>query len=140
MAADPETLKVLAEALDDEYRARATYRKVIEVFGPIRPFVNIVESEERHIGALKDHYARLGVVPPVDTWAGKIGAPASVAEACRQGVEAEIENGAMYDRLIATVRDPAVRRTMQRLREASQQRHLPAFRRCAGRHGEGERL
>ncbi|MGQ9872388.1 hypothetical protein [Leptodesmis sp.] len=32
----------------DEYKARATYRLILGKFGPIRPFVNIVESEKRH--------------------------------------------------------------------------------------------
>ncbi len=37
--------KALGEALDDEYKARATYRVVISKFGKIRPFVNILESD-----------------------------------------------------------------------------------------------
>ncbi len=44
--------KALVEALQDEYKARATYRLVISKFGEIRPFINIIESEERHIQAL----------------------------------------------------------------------------------------
>jgi hypothetical protein len=52
MIPDAKTIKALCEALDDEYKARATYRKVIEAFGPIRPFVNIVEAEDRHAKAL----------------------------------------------------------------------------------------
>jgi len=28
----------LTEALENEYKARATYRKVIETFGRVRPF------------------------------------------------------------------------------------------------------
>ena len=48
-----ETLSnVLIEAIDDEYKARATYRLVIREFGEIRPFINIVEAESRHIEAL----------------------------------------------------------------------------------------
>ena len=42
----------LLEALEDEYKARATYRLVINKFGQIRPFINIIQSEERHIQAL----------------------------------------------------------------------------------------
>ncbi len=30
----------LLEALEDEYKARATYRLVINKFGQIRPFIN----------------------------------------------------------------------------------------------------
>ncbi|WP_232420130.1 hypothetical protein [Nitrosococcus watsonii] len=43
---------VLIEAINDEYKARATYRHVIRKFGEIRPFINIVEAESRHIEAL----------------------------------------------------------------------------------------
>ena len=34
----------LNEALQDEYKARATYRAIIQRYGPVRPFVNIVEA------------------------------------------------------------------------------------------------
>jgi hypothetical protein len=40
-----ETIEALREVLEDEYRARATYRAVIERFGPVQPFVNILEAE-----------------------------------------------------------------------------------------------
>lgn len=53
MSLTPETIAALAEALDDEYKARATYAKVIERFGPVRPFVNIIKAEERHAQALR---------------------------------------------------------------------------------------
>ncbi len=39
-----KTLAALREALEDEYKAQATYRKVIEKFVGIRPFINIVEA------------------------------------------------------------------------------------------------
>ncbi len=43
---------ILIEAINDEYKARATYRHVIRKFGEIRPFINIVDAESRHIEAL----------------------------------------------------------------------------------------
>ena len=61
---DRRTIEALSEALDDEYKARATYRKVIECFGPVRPFVNIVEAEDRHVAALLAQFRRLGATPP----------------------------------------------------------------------------
>lgn len=30
----------LTEALQDEYKACATYRAILEQFGPVRPFIN----------------------------------------------------------------------------------------------------
>jgi hypothetical protein len=32
--------EALQAALDDEYRARATYRAVLDAFGDVRPFIN----------------------------------------------------------------------------------------------------
>lgn len=123
------TAAALKEALEDEYKARATYDKVIEVFGPIRPFINIVEAEGRHAEALLRQFDRLGLQAPEDNWTGKIEAPASVEAACEAAVAAEIENAAMYDRLLKLVDDPIVRDVLLNLQDASQNRHLPAFRR-----------
>jgi rubrerythrin len=128
------TLEALTEALDDEYRARATYRKVIERFGPVRPFVNIVEAENRHIAALLRQFERFGARPPSDTWQDRVTVPDSLAQACAAGVEAEIENEALYARLLGQVDDAQVREVMQRLQAASRERHLPAFRRCSARY------
>jgi len=133
MIPDAKTIEALREALDDEYKARATYRKVIEAFGPVRPFVNIVEAEDRHAKALLAQFARFGVEPPEDTWPERIKAPRTLVEACRAGVEAEIENEAMYKRLLQQVSDAAALAVMRRLQQASQERHLPAFKRCLER-------
>jgi rubrerythrin len=127
------TLAALKEALDDEYKARATYRAVIDRFGEVRPFVNIIASEQRHIEALWRQYRRHGLEPPEDRWAGTVDAPASIEEACRQTAQAERDNEAMYDRLLGAIDQPEIRRVMSRLQEASRERHLPAFERCLER-------
>ncbi len=105
---EPTTINALSKAIEDEYRARATYRKVIERFGPVRPFVNIVEAENRHVEALLRQFARLRVEPTADTWPDRVSAPASLAETCAAGVKAEIENDALYARLLNQVSDPQV--------------------------------
>jgi hypothetical protein len=79
MILDATTIEALREAVDDEYKARATYRKVIEAFGPVRPFVNIVEAEDRHAKALPALFDRFGVEPPPDSWPGRAAGLASVA-------------------------------------------------------------
>lgn len=129
--------EVLDEALDDEYKARATYRAVLRKFGEVRPFSNIVESEQRHIEALLGLYARYGLEPIDDRWTGHVEAPTSLQQACREALQGEIENGAMYNRLLSRVDDPAVIRVLSRLREASTERHLRAFQRCSERGGRG---
>jgi rubrerythrin len=132
-----ETIRALSEALEDEYKARATYRKVIERFGPTRPFLNIVDAEQRHVEALLRQFERLGETPPADEWSKRVAAPESLSRACADAVEAEIQNDAMYARLLQRVSDPQVREVMLRLQEASRSHHLPAFRRCLERETRG---
>ena len=121
----------LHEALDDEYGAWATYDQVIADYGAVRPFVNIRDAEAQHIEALATLFARHGLELPANPWPGKVERYASVQAACEAGVAAEIANGVMYERLLAVVRQPDVATVLRRLQEASQQRHLAAFRRCA---------
>lgn len=124
--------QALATALDDEYRARATYRAVLDSHGPVLPFVNIAAAEQRHIDALLALFAHYGLVPPPDRWAGSVAPPPSLAAACAAGVAGEIGNYGMYDQLLTQVGEPDVRAVFTNLRNASAYHHLPAFQRCAG--------
>ncbi len=133
---DAEQADLLA-ALDDEFMARATYAQVIDDFGPVRPFVNIVEAEGRHAAALERLLSRYGVPVPPDTWPGRVERYASIQAACDAAVEAEVDNAALYDRLLAGTARPDILAVYRNLQEASQDRHLPAFRRCAARDGDG---
>jgi rubrerythrin len=131
--------EALHAALDDEYHARATYRAVLDAFGDVRPFINIVESEERHIEALTRQCQEHGIEIPGDKWAGQVSAPDSLLEACKNAVKAEQDNAALYEKLIEAAQEhPNVQETFRRLREASQERHLPAFERAVGREGRGD--
>ena len=135
----PMTLEeALGAAIDDEFHARATYRAVLDAFGDVRPFINIVESEGRHIGALERLFERHDFPLPPDRWAGQVSAPASIEAACQAGVEAERENAALYEKLLAAaVGYPDVEETFHRLLSASQQNHLPAFERGLRRAQRG---
>jgi hypothetical protein len=62
---------------------------------------------------------------------------ANLQEACAAGVAAEIENGALYERLLASTQHPDILTVFRNLQEASQQRHLPAFQRCVERGASG---
>ena len=119
-------------ALDDEYRARATYQSVLNQFGPVFPFVNIVQSEQRHITALLPLFQRYGLAPVPDRWSGQAFPFNSVVEACEAGIAAEISNYQMYDRFLEQIAEPDVRFVFSNLRNASAYHHLPAFRYCAG--------
>jgi len=135
----PMTLdEALRAALDDEYRARATYRAVLAAFGDVRPFVNVVESEERHIGALRRLCERYAVEIPADPWPSRVSAPETLEAACGAAVEAERENGALYERLMeAAAGRTDVEETFRRLLAASQENHLPAFERALERERGG---
>ena len=89
------------------------------------------------VGALNEAFlalcARYGLEPPANPWPGKVGHYASLQAACEAGVAAEIDNAAMYERLLAATQRPDIVAVLRRLQEASQARHLPAFRRCAAR-------
>ena len=128
--------EALLAALDDEYHARATYRAVLDAFGDVRPFTNIVESEGRHIQAWQRQCEQHGIAVPSDNWAGRVPAPESLKRACEDAMKAERDNAALYEKLIEAAREyPDVQETFRRLQTASQERHLPAFERCDEREG-----
>jgi len=131
----PGEFRALEEALEDEYRAWATYDQVIADFGEVRPFSNIREAEARHIEALRTLFDRYGLVTPANRWIGRVPRFASLRDACEAGVAAEIENGDLYERLISATQRPDLLAVFRNLQQASQERHLPAFRRCAARGG-----
>ena len=60
----PDLQSVLLDALDDERKAEATYEAVIAKYGPVRPFINIIEAEQRHAGAIERQLHRLGFPIP----------------------------------------------------------------------------
>lgn len=128
-----EEINILLEALDDEYKAYATYDQVIEDFSLLAPFSNIRDAEGRHIAALLRLFEKYNLPVPANTWPGQVDRYATLEEACRAGVEAEIANAAMYDRLMGKTQRPDILRVLKNLQAASQQRHLPAFRRCLAR-------
>jgi len=122
----------LAAALDDEYKALATYEAVIAKFGPTRPFSMIKGAEEQHIASLKAVFDKYGLDIPTNPWTKKVTAPVSLQAACQTGVAAEIANAALYrDKLLPQVTEyPDITAVFTNLMNASQQKHLPAFERC----------
>lgn len=132
-----QEVQALGEALDDEHHAWATYDQVISDFGEVLPFANIREAEGRHINALRTLFARYGIPIPDNPWLGKIPGYASLHAACEAGVQAEIANAEMYDRLMAATDRPDILTVLGNLRAASQERHLPAFRRALESPGHG---
>jgi hypothetical protein len=122
----------MSAAIADEYRAETIYQGVIADFGPLAPFVNIVNAELRHSTAIARLFENRGLPVPANSWT-VITVPhyPTVPAACAAGVVAERENIALYDGAFALDLPADVRRVFENNREASLVNHLPAFERCA---------
>lgn len=131
--------EALITALQDEYHAEAFYDAVMEKFGPVRPFSNIIRAEQMHQSALIDIMQHYGVAIPANTELKsseiRAAVPATLGEACSIGIQAEIDNAGLYqDKLLPAVTAyPDITTIFKALSDASQQKHLPAFQRCAPR-------
>lgn len=131
----------LLMAIDDEYRAYSTYVSVMEKFGEIKPFVNIAQAELRHIEALENLLIKYGIeIPKSPYLTSLLAAPESVSAACAIGVQAEIDNAKLYDEKLMPLSQgyEDIQTVFQNLRDASQERHLPAFQRCVQGGGMGK--
>jgi hypothetical protein len=124
-------IDALGLALNDEYRAWATYDQVLRDLGAILPFSNIVQAEQNHIDALVMLFNRYGLRVPPNPWPGNVATFGSRPEACAGGVAAEKANVALYDQLLGVVNHSDIMRVFNNLRYASLSKHLPAFQRCA---------
>ena len=125
-------IEALTRALDDEHKALATYQDVLDRLGQVRPFTNIAQAEQTHIDALVALFERYDLPLPEDRWDGLVTDFGTVKEACEGGVQAEVENVALYDELFSMVGHDGIVQVFTRLQVASQEQHLPAFERCAG--------
>ncbi|MFO0555516.1 MAG: hypothetical protein U0271_44475 [Polyangiaceae bacterium] len=116
-------------ALADEWRADDTYTSLAATFG--RPFQRLERAEERHADLLVRLLATHGHGVPSRS-APVAPAAASAADACALALEAEKENVALYDELLAAGPPDDVRCVYEHLRSLSQERHIPALERCGG--------
>ena len=120
--------EMLVYAIQDEYLAHAEYVYILDAFGERKPFSNIVRAEEKHIAELKTLFDEYDIGVPADAADGHIIIPASIKEALETGVQAEIDNIAMYEEFLGHELPDDVRGTFTSLRDASKS-HLEAFQR-----------
>lgn len=125
--ADPTLEQMLTYAIQDEYMARAEYYLIIDKYGSIRPFSNIVQSEEQHISMLEPLFTKYGFAVPKDTAKEHLIVPDDLKAALETCVQAEIDNIAMYESFLAKSLPDDVRDVFERLKNASGN-HLEAFR------------
>ena len=127
LADDDLTLaEMMAYAIQDEYAARAEYEAIINEFGSQNPYANIIKSEMTHISYLNELYTAYDLTAPADTSAEHVVIPASLLEAAQTGVQAEIDNIAMYEKFLAEDLPDDVREVFTSLMKASES-HLAAF-------------
>lgn len=133
-AADQElTLAdMLTYSLQDEYLAHDEYELILEKFGMVRPFSNIVKAEEKHISQLLPLFAGYEIALPSDDTTGRIHVGDTLAESYPIGVEAEILNIAMYERFLKEELPADVKAAFERLLAGSEN-HLAAFQRAVAR-------
>ncbi len=134
-AVDVKTADALRESLQDERRAEAFYTAVTAKYGQVRPFSNIVHAEGRHAAVIEMMMTRHDVPVPANAQTDPPAVPGTLAECNRLAAQLEVENIAMYDRLLGDVTAPDIRAAFENLRNASKSNHLPAFERWSATAG-----
>jgi len=129
---------MLLYAAQDEYFARAEYVAIMAKFGAARPFTNIKSAEENHLAWLKDAFAAYTLQFPWDEAANYVQVPATLLDAYKAGVQAEIDNIAMYDRFLASPllqggQNPDLKTLFTNLKNGSLN-HLDSFQRQVGKY------
>jgi hypothetical protein len=132
-SSDPTLEQMLTYAIQDEYLARAEYRFIINTYGSIRPFSNIIQAEEQHITMLVPLFTTYGFAVPEDTAAEHIVVPKDLKEALETCVQGEIDNIGMYETFLNSSLPEDVRDVFERLKNASGN-HLQAFRNALSRY------
>ena len=120
--------EMLFYALQDEHLALAEYNAIMDEYNITRPYSNIARSEETHIAYVEELYNQLELpIPEVNTKEALV-IPTSLEEAARLGVQAELDNIAMYSKFLDQDLPENVREIFSYLRDSSR-RHLSAFER-----------
>ena len=117
---------MLTYAIQDEYLARAEYDLILNAYGNVRPFTNIIRAEETHIAALLPLFEAYGIAAPADEGESKTASVATLTEAYQAGVNAEVNNIAMYETFLDQNLPDNVRAVFESLMRASEN-HLRAF-------------
>lgn len=132
-SSDPTLEQMLTYAIQDEYLARAEYSFIINEYGPVRPFSNIIRAEEQHIKMLVPLFTTYGFSVPEDNAEQHIVVPKDLKEALETCVQGEIDNIDMYEAFLNTSLPEDVRDVFERLQNASGN-HLRAFRNALSRY------
>lgn len=126
-ASAAERLRRLYEEAEIIMFERGEYKAIVEKFGDVAPFNNIVNAEEQHVQSLMGLYDTYGYAVPEDTSAEQIVVPETFNDSLKGGIAGEIDNIAMYEKFLAQPNLPNDMQTVfTQLRDASKN-HLAAF-------------
>jgi hypothetical protein len=121
------TLQAMLDyAIQDEYLAKAEYELIMDKYGEMRPFSNIIKAEERHIEWVVELFSTYGFSPAADQSAEYVILPPTLKDAFATGVQAEIDNIAMYEKFLKEDLPEDVRDVFERLKAGSEN-HLRSF-------------
>ncbi len=113
-------------AVQDEYLALNEYLKIMEIFGEQKPYTNISNSERSHLSFLEEVFQSYNLEFPEDSSLHHLVIPESLLEAAKTGVQAEIDNIAMYDKFLSYDLPENIQKVFLALRAGSES-HLLAF-------------
>lgn len=123
---ESELEKMLTVLINDEYKARAEYVALVDEFGNVNPFYQLINAETKHIDALTNLFDAYGIDVPADNGADYAVIPSSLEEAYAVGAQAEIDNMALYEGYLTQDLPVAVETVFENLMNASAH-HLDAF-------------
>ncbi len=121
-----ELEEMLTVLINDEYKARAEYLALVEEFGSVSPFVQLINAETMHVEALSNLFIAYDLAIPSDNGADFAVVPDTLEEAYAIGVQAEIDNIALYENYLDLDLPIAVQTVFENLMNASEH-HLAAF-------------
>jgi hypothetical protein len=120
----------LEQAILEEYGALNLYNAVLNQFGSVAPFDQIVRAEQQHVNALSRQATKYGVAVPTNPGLTTSPTFTTLNDACKAGIAAEIADAKLYDDLKPMVTHTDILQVFNNLQYASLNSHLPSFQIC----------
>jgi hypothetical protein len=123
---------ILDSLVVDEYRAAARYQQVMQAFGTVSPFREMLPVQGARVEALMQVYRQYPAFPPPNPFDGPqyMERYASVAGACEVALEAETATAERYARALALNPPAAVQKILRYNRASTLAFEVAATRRC----------